>query len=137
MSDELPDVEFAFPGPLRDRLVSAILTGEKCATSSLVQFYEADGSALPEIGQRGGVLDSDGKVVAVIETTGVEVVALRDVPLQHAIDEGEGFTSVDEWRAAHLRFWTSPEVLSELGQGVSIDDGTPVLLERFALIETR
>jgi hypothetical protein len=33
---ELPTVEFAFPGPLRDRLVAAILDGTKTSTTGLL-----------------------------------------------------------------------------------------------------
>lgn len=134
MPGDLPDVEFAFPGPLRDRLVAAILAGTKRSTSSLARFSELDGEALPVVGARGVVIDSNGRGVAIIETTGVDVVALRDVPLQHALDEGEGYGSVAEWRAGHLAFWNSPEVRAELGDGVTIDDDTLVVLERFALV---
>ena len=35
-ADDLPVVEFAFPGPLRDQLVAAILAGEKTTTTGLV-----------------------------------------------------------------------------------------------------
>jgi hypothetical protein len=35
-ADDLPVAEFAFPGPLRDQLVAAILAGEKTTTSGLV-----------------------------------------------------------------------------------------------------
>jgi hypothetical protein len=33
---DLPIVQFAFPGPLRDQPVAAILAGEKTTTTSLV-----------------------------------------------------------------------------------------------------
>ncbi len=35
--------EDAFPGPLRDQLVAAIIGGSKTSTSSLVQDYLANG----------------------------------------------------------------------------------------------
>ena len=49
--DELPRMEFAFPGPLRDRLVAAILSGAKTATTGLVLEYERENEPLPEVGQ--------------------------------------------------------------------------------------
>ncbi len=100
-------MEFALPGPLRDALVAAIVNRKKRSTSSLVRFYELDDEPLPQIGTRGVVIDSGGQGVAVIETTAVEVVRLRDVPLQHAVDEGEDYTDVAEWRAGHVRCWNS------------------------------
>ncbi|MEH1102469.1 ASCH domain-containing protein [Micromonospora sp. CPCC 205561] len=133
--DDLPVAEFAFPGPLRERLVAAILSGAKTATSSLVLGYERTNEPLPEVGQRSAVLDSAGRRVAVIETTEVRVLRLGDVDLRHALDEGEGDESVAQWRAGHERFWHSPEVRAELGDpGFTVDDDTLVLTERFRLV---
>lgn len=131
---DLPIVEFAFPGPLRDQLVAAIATGEKTSTSSLLVQYAADGEELPVVGSRGTVIDSAGRPVLVIETTAVEVRRLADVPLAHAVDEGEGFATVAEWRAGHEGFWTSAEVLAELPAGFRPDDDAEVVMERFRVV---
>ncbi|MEU8042524.1 ASCH domain-containing protein [Micromonospora echinofusca] len=134
---DLPAAEFAFPGPLRDQLVAAILSGAKTSTSSLLLGYERAGEPLPEVGQRSAVVDSAGRRVAVIETTDVRVVRLGDVDLRHALDEGEGYESVARWRAGHETFWHSAEVRAELGDaGFTVDDDTPVLLQRFRLLHT-
>lgn len=133
--DALPRAYFAFPGALRDKLVAAILSGAKTSTSSLLVEYEHDGEPLPKTGEQSVVVDSDERPVAVIETTEVTVVRLGDVDLQHAIDEGEGFSTVADWRHAHERFWHSPEVLADLGDpGFQVDDDTQVVAERFRLI---
>lgn len=124
----LPVSEFAFPGELRDRLVAAILRGEKTSTSTLLADYERDGDSLPEVGSRSVVIDSDGRPVAVIETTEVCVLPLGAVDLAFARDEGEGFESVAAWRAAHERFWAS------YLPGARLDDTTPVVAERFRLV---
>ena len=79
----MPRAEFAFPGPLRDRLVR-----------------------------------------------------LADVDLSHAIDEGEGHRTVRAWRADHEAFWHSGECRRALGDpAVTVDDDTPVVLERFRLLD--
>ncbi|MBQ1071564.1 ASCH domain-containing protein [Micromonospora sp. C31] len=133
--DGPPLAEFAFPGPLRDSLVAAILSGAKTSTSSLVLGYERADEPLPEVGQRSAVVDSAGRRVAVIETTDVRVVRLGDVDLRHALDEGEGYESVAQWRAGHETFWHSAEVRAELGDpGFTVDDDTQVLLQRFRLV---
>jgi uncharacterized protein YhfF len=106
--DDLPVAEFAFPGPLRDQLVAAILAGEKTTTTGLVADYEYGNDPLPTPGLRQVVVDSTGRGVAVIETTAVRVIRLADVTLDHALGEGEGFTSVAQWRAGHEQFWHSP-----------------------------
>ncbi|MCE0537787.1 ASCH domain-containing protein [Kineosporia rhizophila] len=133
--DGLPLSEFAFPGPLRDQLVAAILSGAKTSTSGLVLFYERENEPLPQVGRRSAVVDSQGRPVAVIELTEVRVVRLADVDLQHAVDEGEGFASVAQWRAGHEEFWHSAEVRAELGDpGFTVNDDTLVLAQRFRLV---
>ncbi|MET8348679.1 MULTISPECIES: ASCH domain-containing protein [unclassified Micromonospora] len=135
--DDLPRAEFAFPGPLRDKLVAAILSGAKTSTSALLVGYERANEPLPEAGQRSAVVDSDDRRVAVIELTEVRVLRLADVDLQHALDEGEGDESVAQWRAGHETFWHSAEVREELGDpGFTVDDDTLVVTQRFRLVHT-
>jgi uncharacterized protein YhfF len=132
----LPVAEFAFPGPLRDALVAAILRGEKTSTSSLVAEYEHEGSELPRVGERAVVVDSSGEHVAVIETTEVRVIPVGMVDLDFAREEGEGFTSVAEWRQAHERFWHSREMREALGdETLRVGDETAVVAERFRVVE--
>ncbi|GIH76050.1 ASCH domain-containing protein [Planobispora longispora] len=131
----LPKAEFAFPGPLRDALVAAILDGRKTATTGLIAEYEHEGEPLPKVGERSVVVDSADRPAAVIEVTGVRVVALGEVDTAHAVDEGEGCTTVAQWRAAHEKFWRSQEMRSALGDATfTVDDTTPVVLERFRVI---
>ena len=75
-ASDLPAVEFAFPGPLRDQLVAAILAGEKTTTTGLVADYEREHEPLPGPGLRQVVIDSADRPVAVIETTEVRVMRL-------------------------------------------------------------
>ena len=107
-ADDLPVAEFAFPGPLRDQLVAAILAGEKTTTTGLVADYEHENDPLPAPGLRQVVVDSAGRGVAVIETTAVRVIRLAEVDLDHALGEGEGFTSVAQWRAGMSSSGTRP-----------------------------
>jgi uncharacterized protein YhfF len=124
----LRKAEFGFPGRLRDQLVAAILRGEKTSTSGLYAEYEEEGSSPPEPGERQVVVGSDERDVAVIEILEARVIPIRDVDLQFAIDEGEGFASVADWRAAHEQFWRSYR------EDV-IDDDTLIVAERFRLVE--
>jgi uncharacterized protein YhfF len=137
MSEEaLPVAEFAFPGPLRDQLVAAILRGSKTTTTALLAGYEGAGEPLPRRGLRQAVVDSSGRRVAIIETTAVRVIRLGDIDLAHALGEGEGYSSVAEWRAGHELFWHSAEVRSELGDpDFAVNDETLVVAETFSLVE--
>jgi uncharacterized protein YhfF len=132
--DDLPVVEFAFPGPLRDQLVAAILAGEKTTTTGLVADYEHENEPLPRPGLRQVVVDSAGNPVTVIETTAVRVMRLAEVDLPHALGEGEGYLSVADWRAGHERFWHSAELRSALGDpGFTVSDDTLVVAQTFRL----
>jgi uncharacterized protein YhfF len=134
--ERLPLARFAFPGPQRDALVSAVLSGHKVATTSLLLEYELDGEPLPVPGQHSIMVDSSNRPAAVIETTSVSVIRLGEVDIRHVIDEGEGFTSVAEWRAGHEEFWHSDEMRRAVGDpAFSVDEDTPVVLERFHLVD--
>lgn len=135
-ANELPHAEFGFPGPLRDRLVAAILSGEKTSTTGLHEEFVREGLPVVGVGGRELVVDSDGRGVAIIETTEVETKRMGDVDLAFAIDEGEGFETLTEWHDAHVRFFTSPEMVDLLGDPpVPIDDDTLVICFRFRLVE--
>jgi uncharacterized protein YhfF len=130
--NDLPPAEFAFPGPLRDQLVAAILNGSKTSTTSLFVQYSSGDEPLPIVGQRQRVMDSHGLPLAVIEIVAVRTVRLADVDLEHARDEGEGFDSVDAWRATHENFWHSADMRRDLDDpAFTTNDNTQVVLERF------
>jgi uncharacterized protein YhfF len=134
--EDLPTAEFGFPGPLRDQLVAAVLAGDKTSTTGLFEEYRREGSDVDEVGARELVLDSDRRGVAVIETTEVEIKRMGDVDLQFAVEEGEGFTTLEEWFDAHVAFFTSEEMVAALGDpAVAIDADTLVVCTRFRLVE--
>ncbi|MFC9297364.1 ASCH domain-containing protein [Streptomyces sp. NPDC057011] len=132
----LPPYLLGVPGPLRDKLVAAVLSGAKTSTTGLLPEYEAEGGPLPAPGDRGLLVDSRERAVAVVEVTAVSVLRLADVDLQHALDEGEGYASVAEWRASHEAFWHSEPVRAAIGDpGFTVDDDTRVVAERLRVVE--
>jgi uncharacterized protein YhfF len=128
-------VRFGFPGPLRDRLVAAVLSGEKTASSSLRAEWLLDDQELPAVGDRREVLDSEDNPVGVIETTAVDVIRLGDVDLALAHEEGEGFESVADWRRAHEGFWAD-EVMPRLPADLAgaLNDDAQIVVIRFRLV---
>jgi uncharacterized protein YhfF len=124
---DLPPMQLGWTGTeLRRQLVDAVLRGEKTATASLREEYAPETSEpLPQVGDRGLLLDFDDRPVGVVETTEVRVVRAGDVDVEFARDEGEGFESVADWRRAHEEFWA----------GHTITDDTLVVAERFRLAE--
>ena len=114
--------EYGLPGPLRDELVAAILAGAKTATSSLRAAYGDE--PLPRVGEGEILLDSAGAPVAVLCTTDVELRAFGDIDADFARAEGEGFTDVAAWRAAHADFWREHP----------LSDASLVVTQRIALV---
>ena len=110
---------------LRRQLVEAVLRGDKTGTASLRdQFAPHTEEAMPEVGDQLVLVGWDDEPLGVVETTEVDVVPAGQVDLKFARDEGEGFESVADWRAAHERFWCDR----------AITDETLVVCERFRLI---
>jgi uncharacterized protein YhfF len=134
-SSELPVLELAFPGPLRDSGVAAILAGKKTALTGLLEIYEHDGEPVPRPGQRFSVIDSEGQPAAVIEITEVRVLPISVIDDGYAHAEGRGYADAADWRRAHEEFFTSDGVAEYLGTAPVIGDDTLVVTERFRLIE--
>jgi len=119
---DLPHFELGYPRTaLRQKLVDAALRGDKTATAGLYEQNEP----LPRVGDRAVLLGFNDEPVAVVETTEVRVVRAGDVDLAFAVDEGEGFETVADWRLAHENFWADRQ----------IDDETLIVAVRFVLVE--
>ncbi|MGH3399676.1 MAG: ASCH domain-containing protein [Streptosporangiaceae bacterium] len=133
MTEDLPRLEFADPGPVRDEVVAAILAGAKTTATGLALEYERAGTAMPDAGQQFVVVDSDRRPAAVIEMTEVRKVPIAGIDLRHVLDDGD--ESVAQWRAAHEEYWHSPETREVLGDpGFTAGDDTVVVAQRFRLV---
>ncbi|CAL9373199.1 hypothetical protein SUDANB176_00911 [Streptomyces sp. enrichment culture] len=121
-------MELGTPGGLRGRLNSLVLAGRKTATTGLLAEYVEETEGLEFVGERMALLDDDGHAIATMEITGVERKSFAGVPWEHALAEGEGDASLEEWRAGHREFWRS--------EGTQVTDDTPVVCLAFRLVET-
>ncbi|MGE0398401.1 MAG: ASCH domain-containing protein [Kofleriaceae bacterium] len=121
---ELRLFELGFKGTeLRQKLVDAVLRGEKTGTACLLGE-----EPMPVVGVRSLLVDIDDRPIGIVETTEVRVMRIGECDLAFAISEGEGFTSVAEWREAHVEYWSAywPE---------PITDDTMFVAERFRIVE--
>ena len=120
-------IELGYRGTeLRRKLIEAVLRGEKIATASLRDEYVPDtDEPLPEPGESFLLLGYDDEPLGVVKTTELRVVRAADVDQQFARDEGEGFETVEQWRAAHERAWSDREITND----------TLIVCEWFTLIE--
>ncbi len=134
-----PDALFELgdPGPMRDRLVAAVLRGEKTATTSLEVFYTIGGTRLPRPGDRSTLVGSAGEALCVVEVTDASMLLLADVGDDVARAEGEGLRDAADWRRAHEHYWSGflVEIRSRLGDETwSLGDGTRVVVEWFRVV---
>jgi uncharacterized protein YhfF len=120
-------LEIGTPGAMRDRLNQLILEGTKRATAGLVVDYEREGEELECTGETLALVDNDGHGIATVTVTRVVTTTFGEVPWEFAQSEGEGDTSIEEWRAGHRRFWTA--------EGEVIDESTRVVLVWFRLAD--
>ena len=134
----MPAWGFAFPGPLRDELTALALEGTKVATAGLAVDYVVEGDMPPRPGDREVMLDSNGRPVAIVEITRVELSTIGLVGDDFARAEGEGFADASDWRAAHERFWNG--YIEDLRTGLcdpsfELTDSTVVVCEWFRVVE--
>src|SRR5579875_1729885 len=126
-------------GGLGDRLLAAVLRGEKTATSSLAVEY-LSGDPLPRVGERLELVDHDGRRYGTVETTRVAIIPLDQVGDDVAHDEGEGSGDAAAWRLAHEAFWneTAEMIRAEAGDPAwSLRTAEPVVVQWFRLSESR
>ena len=76
---------------------------------------------------RLAVVNDNLEKVGTVEVTGVVETTFGDVAWSFAQAEGEGDTSIEEWRAGHRRFWSNV--------GVNVTDEMPVFLVFFKLVD--
>jgi uncharacterized protein YhfF len=119
-------VELGFPGEQRARLLDCVLRGRKRATAGLMDEYLSEDEPLETIGEQLALVDDDVQCVGVIEITDVTVRRFDDVPWEFADAEGEGFTSVEDWRDGHRRHWAR--------EGYDITGDTQVVCLSFDLL---
>ncbi|PSL05906.1 RimJ/RimL family protein N-acetyltransferase [Haloactinopolyspora alba] len=120
-------------GELRDRLVAAVVRGDKTATTSLRVSYDVDDEPLPTPGLYR-LLDRHDETIGVVEVTDVEIRRLGDVDDTVAHAEGEGYPDVAAWRRSHEEFWHSAgdvaAARTRVG-GDQLDDDALVVVEWF------
>ena len=127
IADGLRSMEIGTPGEMRTRLNALIVAGTKRATAGLLSEYEAEGEPIEHVGELLALVDDDLRRIATLRVMRVEVSRFAEVPDGFALAEGEGDRDGDEFRAGHLRFWTS--------QGESITDDTMIVQVYFELVE--
>jgi uncharacterized protein YhfF len=114
---------------LADELIDLVLDGTKRATAGAVVDFEAEGEALPSVGDLSVVTDGSMRPRAVLEVTDVRVGSLSSVDEAFAYDEGEGDRTRASWLDGHTWYFT--RTYARLG--LEFHPDIPVVFERFAV----
>ena len=119
--DSLRSIEFGTPGESRARLVDFIINGNKRATAGLLHDYTKEDEPVEHVGECLAMVDNDGKHVATLRVTRVEITRFADVPDAFALAEAEGDLNASDFRASHLEYWTrAGEVITDDTQVVQV-----------------
>ncbi len=111
-------------------LATLILAGSKTATCSCLWEWEAEGSAIPRVGDLSILLDGLHEPRAVLEITEVTIRNYGDVGAAFANDEGENNRTLESWRRIHWQWFS--EALSKIGKAPSM--AMPLVCERFRVV---
>lgn len=96
--------EYGDSAALCQELVSLIRAGKKRATCGALRDYEAEGEALPKIGEVEIVLNWDNTPAAIVRMTDVFQCAFEDVTEDFALAEGED-DDLAGWQAGHRAYF--------------------------------
>ena len=127
--DSLRSIEFGTPGKSRENLVNFIINGNKRATAGLAADYEKEGEEVEFVGECLSMVDNDGKHVATLQVTHVDITRFANVPDEFALAEAEGDLNAADFRASHMEYWTKV--------GETITDDTMINQIYFTLLTHR
>ena len=91
---------------LSEALLALIRVGRKRAGTGLLWAYEAEGEAIPVVGEIEIVVDHRNEPAIVTRPTSVQVIPYAEVRAEYAAIEGEGDGSLFFWREAHWAFFS-------------------------------
>lgn len=111
-----------------DDLAHKVLTGEKTATSSLLDYYLLGLKKACSTGDCFSVLNSLEKEVTAVRIEKIEIVKLGDITEKFAKEEGDG--NLENWQAIHHPYYTN--LLSKIGKKLNKD--TLLVCEWFKVV---
>lgn len=122
--------QFGDTPELANELGQLVLDGVKTATCCALWEWQAEHSALPEVGLHTVVLDGNQTPICIIETTAVEVKVFSEIDEPMAFAEGEGDRTLASWRRDHWQYFS--RVLPKIGKEPSLD--MLLIYERFQIV---
>jgi uncharacterized protein YhfF len=143
-SANLPETEEYFDAwpfgdnpELADELLNLILKDKKTTTTGLLKEHEHYNYCISKKGDKIIILtgqNEPGCIIEIQENKQMKFSEMND--LQFAIDEGEGFDTLEKWRDVHKRYFS--RILSSISavstEKITFDEDLIILCVRFKLI---
>jgi len=85
-------------------LAQKVLTGEKVATSSLLDYYLIGKKKQSNVGDFFSILNADNEEVTIVQIERIETLKYGDVTEAFAIEEGDG--SLENWKSIHQPYYS-------------------------------
>ena len=111
-----------------DQLAQQVLSGEKTATSSLLDYYQLNLKKMSQVGDYMAILDSEDKEVTIVQIEKIEIVRMKDIDEVFAIEEGDG--SLTNWLEIHTKYYS--EQLRKIGK--ELTGNTKLVCEWFKIV---
>ena len=127
--DGLRTLELGSAGEQRDRLNEYVLYGSKRATAGLAAEYAEEDEAVEHVGEVLVLLGNEGEELGRVRVTSVVERRFDEVPWDFADAEGEGFSSIQDWRQGHGAYWAR--------EGRTITPSTRIVCLSFELLSAQ
>jgi uncharacterized protein YhfF len=115
---------------MASQLVHLVACGEKRVTMGWVDAAERDGTPLAYEGGVSVVTDGFGYPRVVLRSAQVRVIPFNEIDEAAAAGEGEGDLSYEDWREAHVAYFTREAAL----HGLTFDERARISVERFEVL---
>lgn len=121
-------IKFGSADEVIDELARKVLSGEKTATSSLLDYYKHGLKDSCTVDDYISILDSSDNQVAVARIVKSEIVRFENITESFAIEEGDG--SLANWIMIHRPYYSHQ--LSVIGK--ELTDDTKLVCEWFQVV---
>jgi len=124
-------IQFGSTPQEMDELAHKVLTGEKVATSSLLDDYLTGKKKESRVGDIFLIMNAANEEIARVRIIKVETRKFGEITEEFAHEEGDG--NLENWRAIHFPYYS--RLLSAMGR--ELDTETLLVCEWFEVVEER
>jgi uncharacterized protein YhfF len=114
-------------------LAELVISGQKTATASLVEFNEKHPQFAPVDDGYSVITDFNGNPLCIIQTTEIRHLPFIEVDARFAFDEGEDDRTLEDWRDGHWLYFTREVAENAL----EFNENSLVCCERFKLLYSK